>query len=148
MRPRRVKAKAPSAATWNVVITEWALDSYLSLKHQSVFTSADYWNILRPDVELLRDGIPSTHAKFQLSSFWGPATQGGITLANGFKMKWHNLGPGGVQLRLPILSGNKQAFLCEAYVKASAAVEQRKLARFKTHMNLISLGRYVHRGSL
>ena len=146
-RPRKAKAGGPNPS-WEVVITEWALDSYLSLKHQVAFTDAEYWNTLRPDVELLGGGIPSSHSKFQLSSFWGPAKQGGVALPNGYKMKWHNLGPGKVQLRLPVMSGTNQAFLCEAYVKSSVPTEQRKIARFKTHMNLISQNRYVHRGSL
>ena len=41
-----------------------------------------------------------------------------------------------------------QAFLCEAYVKQNVAYEMRRMARFKTHMNLISLGKYVYRGVL
>ncbi len=63
-------------------------------------------------------------------------------------MKWHNLGPGQVQLRLPVMSHSRSAFLCEAYVKDNTATEARKLARFKTHMNLIAQGRYVYRGAL
>ena len=50
---------SPPAPQWNVIITEWALDSYLNLKHAQVFTDHEYWNVLRPDVELLKDGIPS-----------------------------------------------------------------------------------------
>jgi hypothetical protein len=42
----------------------------------------------------------------------------------------------------------RTAFLCEAYVKNNPATDQRKMARFKTHMNLISQGRYVYRGAL
>lgn len=63
-------------------------------------------------------------------------------------MKWRNLGPGQVQLRLPVMAGQRIAFLCEAYVKASSSVDRRKMARFKTQMNLISLGRYTYRGKL
>jgi len=63
-------------------------------------------------------------------------------------MKWHQLGPGRVQLRLPVMAGQRQAFLCEAYVKANDAVEKRKMARFKTHMNLIAVGKYIYRGQL
>jgi len=33
-------------------------------------------------------------------------------------------------------------------VKTSRALDQRKMARFKTHMNLIAQGRYVYRGQL
>lgn len=133
---------------WPVVITEWALDSYLNLKHAQVFSPQDYWNILRPDVERLKMGLPSPDPKFATPTFWGPAKQGNVVLHAGYKMKWHQLGPGQVQLRLPVMSRNRSAFLCEAYIKANAATEQRKMARFKTHMNLISLNRYVYRGSL
>jgi hypothetical protein len=38
--------------------------------------------------------------------------------------------------------------LCEAYVKANITTEQRKMARFKTHMNLISQGRFAYRGKI
>ena len=136
------------AAPWDVVITDWALGSYLDLKHRQVFTDQEYWTVLRPDVELLRTGIPSAHPKFQSSTFWGPAKQGNVVLSGGYKMKWRGLGPGQVQLRLPVMAGTRSAFLCEAYVKANPATEQRKIARFKTHMNLISLGQYVYRGKL
>lgn len=136
------------ASPWDVVITDWALGSYLDLKHRQVFTDQDYWTTLRPDVELLRTGIPSTHPKFQNSKFWGPAKQGNVVLSGGYKMKWHQLGPGQIQLRLPVMAGTNTAFLCEAYVKASPAFERRKMARFKTHMNLINLGQYVYRGKL
>jgi hypothetical protein len=133
---------------WPVIITEWALDSYLNLRHANVFTPQDYKTTLRPDVKLLGDGIPSPHAKFNSSKFWGPAKQGNVVLHDGYKMKWHQLGPGQVQLRLPVMSFSRSAFLCEAYVTTNAAVDQRKMARFKTHMNLISQGRYIHRGAL
>lgn len=63
-------------------------------------------------------------------------------------MKWHNLGPSQVQLRLPVMSYNRSAFLCKAYVKDDPKTEARKMARFKTHMNLISQGRYTYRGAL
>ncbi len=85
---------SPPVPQWNVIITEWALDSYLNLKHAQVFTDQEYWNVLRPDVELLKDGIPSPHPKFQLSAFWGPAKDGNVVLANGYKMKWRQIGSG------------------------------------------------------
>jgi len=135
-------------APWEVVITDWALSSYLALRHRQVFTDQDYWGTLRPDVELLRTGIPSVHPKFANSTFWGPAKQGNVSLADGYKMKWHQLGAGQIQLRLPVMGGPRTAFLCEAYVKQDSKTERRKMARFKTHMNLISLGRYIYRGKL
>jgi hypothetical protein len=137
-----------STPTWRVIITDWALDSYLAHKHAQTFTDQEYWTVIRPDVERLRGGIPSPDPKFTNSGFWGPAKVGNVVLPHGYKMKWHNIGPGQVQLRLPVMIGSAQAFLCEAYVKANAAVDKRKMARFKTHMNLIALGRYVYRGDL
>ncbi len=124
------------------------MDSYLNLRHQQVFTGQEYWGTLRPDVELLGDGLPSPHAKFTSTTFWGPAKQGNVVLQDGFKMKWRNLGSGKVQLRLPVMAGTQRTFLCEAYVKTNALMDQRKLARFKTHMNLISQLRYISRGRL
>jgi hypothetical protein len=143
--PPGVIATAPA---WSVIITEWALDSYLDLKHSQVFSDAEYWSTLRPDVERLRGGIPSRDPKFSNPRFWGPAKDGQAILPNGYKMKWRQIGPGAVQLRLPVTTGSKKAFLCEAYVKANANTERRKIARFKTHMNLIARGNYHHRGSL
>lgn len=137
-----------TTAKWEVIITEWALDAYLNLKHGQVFTDQEYWGTIQPDVELLRDGLPSPHPKFTSSAFWGPAKQGNVVLQSGHKMKWRNVGPGQIQLRLPVMVGTQRVFLCEAYVKSNALVDQRKLARFKTHMNLISQGRYKFRGSL
>lgn len=143
-----VSSAQPPTAPWDVIITEWALDSYLNLKHAQVFTDQEYWGTLRPDVELLRTGIPSPDPKFSNPRFWGPAKQGSVVLHGGYKMKWRQIGSGQVQLRLPVMAGSRQAFLCEAYVKHTASVDQRKMARFKTHMNLISQGRYIHRGQL
>jgi len=133
---------------WPVIITEWALDSYLGLKHLRVFDVQEYCTQLRPDVELLRDGIPSPHAKFQNSKFWGPATLNSVPMQGGHKMKWHNFGRQLVQLRLPVAIGNQTSFLCAAYVKTNPAFERRQLARFKTHMNLIAQGQFFYRGTL
>ena len=50
--------------TWKIIITEWALQSYVDLKYQGVFTDQEYWDTLRPDVELLRNSkIPSSGAR-------------------------------------------------------------------------------------
>lgn len=78
-----IGGQGPASAPWPVVITEWALDSYLNLKHGQVFTDQEYWGALRPDVELLRTGIPSADVRFQNPKFWGPAVYGGAVLAGG-----------------------------------------------------------------
>ena len=141
------KVSSPHSS-WDVVITEWALSTYLQLKYAQVFTDGEYRTTLRPDVELLKDGLPSAHRRFSNPKFWGPAEDGTTHLKNGFKMKWHQVGPGKVQLRLCVMAGSGTVFLCEGYVKSSDAVDRRKQARFKTHMNLIAQGRYIHRGKL
>lgn len=60
-------------------------------------------------------------------------------------MKWHQIGNGKVQLRLPIALLD-QFFLCEAYVKPNDKVDKRKLAKFKTHIQLIAQGQYKQCG--
>lgn len=133
----------------DIIITEWALDSYLNLVHKAVFSRQDYKNVLRPDVELLGLGWPSPSPKFQQSVFWGPATdRGGKSIPHAFKMKWRNLGPGLVQLRLGVVLWNSAWFLCQGYVKSSAAVDKRECAMLKRRVNLISTGSYTFRGKL
>lgn len=133
----------------NVIITDWALQSYLDLKKNNQFTTNDYKTILRPDAELLKDGIPSPHTKFSNSSFWGPATdRSGNNIQYGYKMKWHNLGPGNVQLRLAIAVIGGDAFLCRAYVKSSASVDKREMAKLENHIQEILGGNINSRGNL
>jgi hypothetical protein len=137
---------------WRIIITEWALQSYVDLKYHGAFTDQEYWDVLRPDVELLAGGIPSPDPKFQSTAFWGPAKLGNQVLSGGYKMKWRQVGPGKVQLRLPVASGLFQggpaAFLCACYEKRDDKYEQRQLARFEQHISLISQNRYQYRGSL
>lgn len=131
----------------DIVITQWALDSYLDLKHNNTISDQDYNTIIRPDVMLLKT-YPAD-PKFQSGRFWSVATLGGNQIPGGFKMKWRNLGNGNIQLRLPVGMGiTADAVLCEAYVKGNANEEQRKLARFKTHLQLIRLGRFTECGRL
>lgn len=130
----------------DIIITEWALQSYLDLKHKGVFTVKEYWQVIRPDVERLED-FPND-PKFGHDKFWGPATdKGGNKLPDGFKMKWRNIGPGKVQLRLSvaILRG---AFLCDAYVKNSPQKDKRECAKLKRRINLIHQGKFKIRGKL
>jgi hypothetical protein len=102
-----------------IVITDWALDSYLHLLHSRVFTKEDYRNVLRPGVMKLKS-YPSDVA-FSNDKFWGPAEVMGNGIAGGFKMKWRQVGSGRAQLRLPVAILGRQAYLCRAYVKANAA---------------------------
>jgi hypothetical protein len=130
----------------DIIITAWALDSYLDLKHRGVFTAQEYKGTIRPDALLLQQypGNP----KFQNPKFWSQATDRSKNrIPDGFKMKWHNLGNGKVQMRLPV-GIFTESFLCEAYVKGNLKEEQRKIARFKTHLELIRRGQYTECGRL
>lgn len=131
-----------------IIITAWALDSYLELKHNKRFSAADYKNIIRPDVLLLRNFSNSPSPKFSSNKFWSPATyHNGSAILGGFKMKWHNLGDKKVQLRLPVGIMSK-AFLLSAYVKTDPKTEARQLAKFKTRLELIRRDQYTECGRL
>ena len=133
----------------DIVITEWALDSYLNLKRAKAFADSEYKNSIRPDVELLKDGIPSPHAQFQNSKFWGPGTDmSGKAIQHGYKMKWHNIGSGRVQLRLAVVILQGKSFLCQGYVKSNDFVDKREMAKLKIRIRDIAKGHYVYRGSL
>jgi hypothetical protein len=129
----------------DIVITGWALDSYLELKHEKQFSAEDYKYTLRPDVLLLACFPDSP--KFRNSKFWSPAEHEGQGIPGGFKMKWHNLGDRQIQLRLPI-GMMTYAFLLHAYVKTDSKHEARQLAKFKTRLELIRRNRYTERGRL
>lgn len=129
-----------------IVLTAWAVDSYLDLKHRGVFSSQEYHGTIRPDVLRLKQ-YPSDPA-FQNSKFWSTATDRSKNrIPDGFKMKWHNMGSGKIQLRLPI-GVFAETLLCEAYVKGNPKEEQRKLARFKTQLELIRRRQYTECGRL
>jgi len=128
-----------------IVITAWALDSYLELKHKRQFSTEDYGNTIRPDVLLLR---VFPHApKFSNNKFWSPAALEGTSLLGGFKMKWHNLGANRIQLRLSV-GMLLEAYLCQAYVKTDPKTEARQMAKFKTRLELIRRGQYTECGRL
>ena len=128
----------------DIVITQWALDAQLDLKHKNVFGQKEFDTKIKPDVKLLKQ-YPNA-PKFNNGKFWLPASEAsGKTIAHGFKMKWHQVGNGKIQLRLPVAL-IKQAFLCEGYVKSNDKVDRRMLARFKTHIQLIQQDQYIQRG--
>ena len=128
-----------------IIITQWALDSYLNLKHCNVFTAKYYQETLKPDALRLKN-YPND-PKFDNGKFWSPAKFKKNIIPNGYKMKWHQVGNGKVQLRLPVGLSN-HAYLCEAYVKSNEKKELRMLAKFKTHLQLIEEGRYAMCGEL
>lgn len=131
----------------DIIITQWALDSYLELKSKHVFSKEEYKNTIRPDVLLLRDD--PENPKFGQGKFWSIAQdRSGKVIANGYKMKWHQMGSGLVQLRLTVGILNNECFLCEAYVKSNEKQDHRQLAKFKTYLDLIKKGRHTTRGRL
>jgi len=130
----------------DVIITGWALDSYLDLKHRKVFSKEEYKEQIRPDVLLLRN-YPRD-PKFTNDKFWSIATdRSGNKIAGGYKMKWHQMGSGRIQLRLSV-GIFTDAFLCEAYVKNNDKEEKRKLAKFKARLQKIREGNYTENGRL
>jgi hypothetical protein len=128
-----------------IIITVWALDSYLELRYSQVFSASEYREIIRPDVLRLKS-YPQD-PKFMNSKFWSIASDDAGQISGGFKMKWHNLGNQKVQLRL-LIGMQKEAHLCQSYIKTDPKKEKRMLAKFKTHLALIELGRFTECGRL
>ncbi len=130
-----------------IFITQWALDSYLNLISNNVFSTDEYKNIIRPDVLLLAK-FPH-YTKFSQGKFWsGVQDTAGEFIANGYKMNWHQIGPGRVQLRLAVGIFNNECYLCEAYVKSNEKKDKRQIARFKTQLQLIKEDKFIVRGRL
>lgn len=130
-----------------IIITEWALNSYLELKSEKAFSDEEYRKVIRPDV--LRLLTYPKDPKFKQGKFWSLAQdRNGGVISDGYKMKWHQVGNGRVQLRLTVGILGNECFLCEAYVKKDDKVDKRKLAIFKTYLQLIRNNRYIFRGKL
>jgi hypothetical protein len=129
-----------------VVITGWALQSYLDLKHRHAFTNREYQTIFRPDAERLK--IFPNDTKFKVRGFWGPATKGnGVNVTDGYKMKWDSVGPGKNELRLCVTIIGPKAFLCQAYIKKGKN-DLRECLNLERYIALIRQGRYVDRGRI
>ena len=129
----------------DIFITQWALDSYLDLKHRGVIDNNFYKSTLRPDVLLLAN-FPAS-PKFSNGKFWSVATIGSVIVSDGFKMKWHHVGSGLVQLRLPVFH-KRDFYLCQAYVKLNSSQDRREVAKFKARIQLILQGQYTVCGRL
>ena len=115
-----------------IVITQVALDSYLTLKYANAFTPAEYKAKIRPQVELLRDGVPSPHPELQNSKVLSFATdRNGAPIPDCFKMKWHNLNERTAQLRLGLVVYEGEVFLGQAYTKTDAYTDKREMAKLK-----------------
>ena len=125
-----------------IINTKWGLNSYLELKSKHVVTDADYRDVLKPDVMLLLK-FPGDE-KFRQAKFWSVAEDHNKNIIGCcYKMKWHQIGNGCVQLRLLVMIRNTQCFLCEAYVKENSKTDKRKLAKFKVYAELIKKGQYT-----
>ena len=126
----------------SIIITQWALDAYLQLK-DTVFTRKEFETIIKPDVYRLKRYL--LDAKFENGKFWSPV---GHNIKQGFKMKWHQIGNGKVQLRLLIALFDRDFYLCQAYAKRNEKYELRQLMKFKVYIQLIKEGNYKHCGVL
>lgn len=133
----------------DIIITEWALASYVELKGMGAFSLEEYKTTLRPDILLLKDGLPLKSPKFRNSKFWGPAQDiNGVEIPCGYKMKWHNMGNGKNEIRLTIALLEERAFLCHAYVKTSDTQDKRFSSRLKNRIADIRVGSFAIRGRL
>ena len=121
------------------------MQSYLDLI--GIFTADEYSNIIRPDAESLKN-YPD-NPKFNNEKFWGPCKdKSGKIIRQGYKMKWHNIGAGRVQLRLLVVIAHEIAYLCNAYVKDNENTDFREMAKLKTKIHLINEGRVIIRCKL
>jgi hypothetical protein len=116
----------------------------LELIHNQAISNKDFQKTIRPDVEKLKS-YPND-PKFMNGKFWSAASDS-EQINGGFKMKWHNLGHQKLQLRL-LIGMYKDAYICQAYIKTDPKKEKRMLARFKTHLALIEMGRFTECGRL
>jgi hypothetical protein len=130
-----------------LILTNWALDSYQELRKSHIFSNEEFWKMIRPDVLLLKGGYPSPHEKFNQSKFWGMATLNSNPIQNGFKMKWHNVGEGKVQLRLCVVILKRKIYICNGYVKNDKS-DLREMAKLKLKITKINENKFVQLGVL
>jgi len=133
----------------NVIITEWALQSYLELKSQRAFTDGEYRNEIRPKVEMLKAGYPSKFPELDPANnkSWSVASDRKGTITHCFKMKWHNLNGGKTkQMRLGVMIYDGVAYLCRAYTDKDH--EHLEIAKLKIHSARIVNGDFEYRGLL
>jgi hypothetical protein len=100
----------------------------------------------RPDVKKLLH-YPQL-ADFANASFWGPAQSKKGVVPDGYEMKWHNVGPGRVQLRACVAILGDVAYVCQAFVKTSAALDLMNGAKLRSRIELLKRGRANLRGEL
>lgn len=130
----------------DIIVTEWMVEAQLDLISKNAFSKEEYESTLLPDIKLLKE-FPSNE-KFRNSKFWGLATVNGKVIKHGYKMKWHNVGNGKVQLRLSTAIFNSKAFLCNLYVKRDDKVDSKEMLKFKVKIQKILDNNFVIRGTL
>lgn len=118
----------------DILITEFALDAYHDLS--DYFDKDDYWDVIRPAAEKLKN-YPLDPV-FENPKFWGPAKdKSGELIKNLYKLKFHNFGPGKVQLRQLVALFGDKAYLLKAYIKSTEKYDFRQMAKAKVHVDLI-----------
>lgn len=129
-----------------ILITEWGWESYGEMVGDQ-FSKAEYWQTLRPDIERLF--ALSSDAKFRDSKFWGPAeSAANKPVSDGYKMKWHNMGSGRIQLRLGVVLIGPTAWLCHAWSKTKDAEDQRQCMALRHRITLIRAGQARIKGEI
>ena len=108
----------------------------MNLLHEGTISKKEFTKVIKPDVMLLKKDYPQ-HEKFSNAKFWGLATVNGKIIDHGFKMKWHNIGNGKVQLRLCVTILKNKAFLCHSYVKRDEKIDKKEMSRFKIKIQKI-----------
>lgn len=127
-----------------IIITKWALNSYLELKHNNYFTQDEFKKIIRPDVLKLK--YYPKDEKFNLQQFWCIVKDGNSVITDGFKMKWDSLGNSNNEIRLLVGIINNTIHLCEAYQKKNSNYEHRMYKRFKVHLDKVRQNEFIEVG--
>src|SRR5574337_479790 len=128
-----------------VVITQWALDSFLNIQLSQPMQGIDCWAFIMPDVLLLKH-YPS-NPKFDDQQFWSNATYNREHIMDGHEMKWTQIHNHDIQLKLLVVIFDG-VYIDSASVGHDQKFEKRRLAVFKTHVQLIRQGRYIECGVL
>jgi hypothetical protein len=71
-----------------------------------------------------------------------------MPISNGFKMKWHHIGSGQIQLRLSVAMLSSQAILCQAYVKHNEKEDKLQIAIFSLYMDYILKNKHKEVGKI
>ena len=103
-----------------IVITEWALQAYTDRLGGACSLMPNIGADSAPMLNGSRCFLTIRNSQFELLG--AGADRSKKNVPDGYKMKWHNIGPGKNQLRLAVALINGNAYLCQAYVKNNAWV--------------------------